>query len=380
MNQEVWITIFGIIPMVVGLLFAIIFYFNRQKNQPSDLFISLLFFSFFLIQLISVFEVIRGTFLVKYLIVLVVTGIIVLPPTIFLYVNSLTLKSEIVKAKKHFLIPAIVTITNIIVFTSIIFLESHPEIKNKVVDVAYLTAPGVMAVLFPLMSIYYIIKSFKSIKRHRIDIGDVLSYEEGVNLKWVKVFLYSFIVFFVLVFTHSVGTQMMEERSFLWKISYSLIIISYISFVAFKAFEQSKTNFKLSEIQSSSENEFESSTASFDSKSDVYNLIWENVQEIMISKEPFTDINLTIYDLAKVAETNYKYLSKSIKQHSNQNFVSYVNSYRIEKSKELLKNTEYNNYTIEALAEMSGFKSKSAFNTAFKKLTGKTPSQYKREG
>ena len=98
----------------------------------------------------------------------------------------------------------------------------------------------------------------------------------------------------------------------------------------------------------------------------------------MNTQTPFTNTDLTIYDLAKLANTNYKYLSRAIKQLSNQNFASYINSYRVEEAKRLLKNKEFDNYTIEALAEMSGFKSKSAFNTAFKKITGDTPSHYKK--
>ena len=57
--------------------------------------------------------------------------------------------------------------------------------------------------------------------------------------------------------------------------------------------------------------------------------------------------------------------------------MSYINHFRINSAKELLKNAEYEHYTIEAIGGMSGFKSKSAFNSAFKKITGYTPSEYK---
>ena len=61
------------------------------------------------------------------------------------------------------------------------------------------------------------------------------------------------------------------------------------------------------------------------------------------------------------------------------NFSSFINGYRITKAKKLLVDTANGRYTIEGLAEMPGFKSKSNFNAAFKKFTGQTPSQYRKE-
>ena len=61
-----------------------------------------------------------------------------------------------------------------------------------------------------------------------------------------------------------------------------------------------------------------------------------------------------------------------------QNFVTFINAYRIEYAKNLLNNPEKNNLTIEAIGQGSGFKSKSAFNNAFKKITGINPSDFKR--
>jgi len=58
------------------------------------------------------------------------------------------------------------------------------------------------------------------------------------------------------------------------------------------------------------------------------------------------------------------------------NFVTFINSYRIEEAKKILISNNYSNYTIEAVSEIVGFNSKSAFNNAFKKKVGITPSDY----
>lgn len=59
-------------------------------------------------------------------------------------------------------------------------------------------------------------------------------------------------------------------------------------------------------------------------------------------------------------------------------FFDFVNSYRVEAAKALIKTEEINRkYTIEYIAAKSGFNSKSTFNAAFKKFTGMTPSQFR---
>ena len=82
--------------------------------------------------------------------------------------------------------------------------------------------------------------------------------------------------------------------------------------------------------------------------------------------------------MAKMTNTNYKYLSKTINSKTGFNFVSYINKYRVEEAKDQLRDKNLSHYTIEAIGEMCGFKSKSAFNGAFKKITQVTPSVFKK--
>lgn len=59
-------------------------------------------------------------------------------------------------------------------------------------------------------------------------------------------------------------------------------------------------------------------------------------------------------------------------------FFDFVNSYRIDYAKELLRNSDQmKTYTIEAIAEQCDFNNKVSFNKAFKKITGHTPSHFR---
>jgi AraC-like DNA-binding protein len=98
----------------------------------------------------------------------------------------------------------------------------------------------------------------------------------------------------------------------------------------------------------------------------------------MSSEKPYLNQELTISQLADQLQINSKYLSQIINEKQEQNFMDFINRHRIERAKELLLSPAYQYYTIQAIAEEAGFKSKSAFYTAFKKFTGMTPVAFKK--
>ena len=62
-----------------------------------------------------------------------------------------------------------------------------------------------------------------------------------------------------------------------------------------------------------------------------------------------------------------------------QNFYDYVNNFRVEEFKSLANDPANMHLKILSLAYDAGFKSKTTFNTTFKKITGQTPSEYIRQ-
>ena len=52
--------------------------------------------------------------------------------------------------------------------------------------------------------------------------------------------------------------------------------------------------------------------------------------------------------------------------------------YRVEHAKKLIRQDKQGKITVEELAELVGYNSKSSFNSAFKKYSSKTPSEYRK--
>jgi AraC-like DNA-binding protein len=97
---------------------------------------------------------------------------------------------------------------------------------------------------------------------------------------------------------------------------------------------------------------------------------------VIVEKELFLNPNFSLEEAAKELKLTKHILSQYVNEVLGKSFSSLIKEYRIDKAKKLLE-TE-TNYTIENLGYDSGFNSKSAFFTAFKKTTGLTPAEYQK--
>ncbi|WP_109299680.1 helix-turn-helix domain-containing protein [Aquimarina sp. AU474] len=100
--------------------------------------------------------------------------------------------------------------------------------------------------------------------------------------------------------------------------------------------------------------------------------------EYMTDNKPYLDPDLNRNTLASQIGISSNHLSQIINQKTNHNFYAFVNEFRIKEAKKILQDHASNQYTILAIANDSGFKSKSVFNELFKKQYGMTPSQFRK--
>ena len=111
----------------------------------------------------------------------------------------------------------------------------------------------------------------------------------------------------------------------------------------------------------------------------VYNKYLDKLIYIMEVEKPYLESSLTLNELAEKMSISPRYVSYIINKSFNKNFFDFINGYRIEESRRLLKNPENRSRTVLEILYESGFNSKSVFNSAFRKYTGTTPTQFKRE-
>lgn len=119
---------------------------------------------------------------------------------------------------------------------------------------------------------------------------------------------------------------------------------------------------------------YEKSTLTLE-RSDTY---LQRLLDLMNTEKPYLNPALTLQKLAKALAVSPHHLSQTINEQLNQNFIDFINSYRIEEAKRMLLDPAKKHYTILAVSEEVGFNSKSAFNTAFKKHVNMTPSEFRK--
>ncbi len=93
----------------------------------------------------------------------------------------------------------------------------------------------------------------------------------------------------------------------------------------------------------------------------------------------YLDPELTIEQLAKLTSCSRHHLSQTINEKLGKSFYDYVNHFRVEEVKRLLADPRKNKYKITFLAYDAGFNSISTFNDVFKKVSGFTPSHFRKQ-
>ena len=105
--------------------------------------------------------------------------------------------------------------------------------------------------------------------------------------------------------------------------------------------------------------------------------IFTKITIAMTEEKLYTNPELTIDLLAKKVNSNTKYVSQAINENAEMNFSTYINTFRIEEAKHLLKEQESRFWSIDAIAANCGFNNPTSFYQAFKKNTGMTPAAFK---
>ncbi|QLE02190.1 AraC family transcriptional regulator [Galbibacter sp. BG1] len=105
----------------------------------------------------------------------------------------------------------------------------------------------------------------------------------------------------------------------------------------------------------------------------------KELEKLIYEKKIHLDTELNEKKLADAMGIHSYILSKLLNEYLGKSFSEYINEKRIEESKKLLSKETNKKLTNFAIAVDSGFRSESVFYINFKKITGYTPTQYKKQ-
>lgn len=117
-----------------------------------------------------------------------------------------------------------------------------------------------------------------------------------------------------------------------------------------------------------------SSFASPENPTDSDRAMLAKVDALMNDKNIYTDSNLTLARVARRLSVPVRDVSTAINRITGENFSRYINGFRVRHAQDALRETEL---PITEVMFDAGFVSKSSFNTEFRRITGRTPSQFR---
>jgi AraC-like DNA-binding protein len=106
------------------------------------------------------------------------------------------------------------------------------------------------------------------------------------------------------------------------------------------------------------------------------NSIQRALIKAMEEQELYLNPRLKIADMAKSLQVPSHHLSQVLNDQMQMNFYQLINSYRIARSKKLLRTDRVQQISIQGIGYDCGFSNKTSFYRAFKKLTGMTPAEF----
>ncbi len=105
----------------------------------------------------------------------------------------------------------------------------------------------------------------------------------------------------------------------------------------------------------------------------------ELILNFMEEEKPFLDHEIKQSDIADKLKMSVHLFSEVLNVCFQKNFNNFINLYRVDTAKKLMKNPKFEHYKILAIGYEAGFPSKTSFNRVFKNLVGLTPSEFQKK-
>jgi len=196
-----------------------------------------------------------------------------------------------------------------------------------------------------------------------------VSNTENINISWIKFFMAVFLVINIFFLLGLFVVIHFDYMMTLWKAAGIVFSLSVFA-LGYKGILQREI-FYTDETKS-----IDVPVVTTQIKPD--QLLIGRLVTYMTEKKSYLDSELTLSSLAKDINMSRSQLSQLINDGLGENFYDFVNKYRVEEVKRLMTDPQAKNFNLLGIALEAGFKSKSTFNLIFKRFTGLTPTEYRK--
>jgi len=314
---------------------------------------------------------------------LLVMGATLLSHPVFLYIYSISLTRKNfvfnLKVASNFLL-VILWMISLIPF----LLLTTEEQTSIVYDKQSISYEMFLPMMLQLcVELYFFIRTLIVLVKHQSNIEQEFSYHFRINLDWLKILTYLYIVIllssvvgYMLVSSKLLNIKVMDDLLMVVR----LLLFFYMIYHGFKQklvyyTEDFKSLPKTRKPEISKPEPVDSETTP--QVQPEYTSTVARLKKMMLDDKLFLEQELSLGETANKLGIHTHQLSKLLNTQLNKSFFEFVNEYRVDEFKRLATNPINKHISLLGLAMDSGFNSKATFNRFFKNSTGLTPSEFR---
>ncbi len=366
-----------------GLIFAILLLARYSiKKNISDLFLALILLltcysqTCYNVGFMGWYDTYRNTKINYFLYNIA----IVLGPLIFLYVRSITTSNFSFKRKDwwHFFLAFLFAFYRIVIFIYDAQQPGFNDTQNGFLKINLdetIIQPVMSFIEFPFL-LLYLAFTLQLFYNYRKKIMHYFSNTYKLELNWILSFLILFALLFLYDTIQSIVGVFVTDLSFKQRWWLNLLTAIITLYIGIKGYftdttKLNKLNFSFSPSRDAIPEKKDSSTKKTISEKDI-----KVLKALMENDKVYLNPELNLSDLAEQANMSRAKVSEVINSGFNKNFNDFVNMYRINAFKNMIKENKHKQLSLLGIAQECGFNSKATFNRVFKKLTNHSPSEY----
>ena len=368
-------------PMYVTFFWMVTLLLTKRKKNLAKYFLGIFMFAAFLLYFSHAVFFHEEKHLYLYIDPIYTFSSLLFYPLYFVYIKLLSIDISFKKENWILFLPAFViaglTFLNYLLMDDLermnyidtYFFNTNHSLKRTILQKAQRIIYTIGRIVFTIQVFYFLYNGSKLIKTYNKRIANFYSNTSNKTINWVKLLLLSFVITSVMsVVFNIIGKHYFLNSSLLLLIP-STIFSLLLFFIGYEGFMQNHTVINL--INDEKEEPIINHT----------NTNQEKLKEKLITcfenDKVFHNPELKITDVSRLLNTNRTYISHLINTDFECSFNDFVNKYRINEAKEILKSNSSSKYTLEYIAESVGFGSLHTFIRVFKKMVGKTPGVFK---
>lgn len=387
---------FSLMPTFVSLFWAVLLMLDKRRNLPKKfmvVFLLISFINYFTHASFFLFEYKLYAFLDNFWVFTSLAGY----PFFYYYIRLLTHDEKINWRWLWILIPAfLLSLFSFVLY----FLMSEEELKCFILNYMYhkgenahnysllvnlqVLRTKLFKGIYLIQVVLVVVYSFRLLTRYNKRLTEFYSNVQERDLSQFKLLIFALLfASAVSSVSNLIGKDFFIDKGQLVALP-SILHSIVIYWVAFAGFNQ---HFTISDFRKDIEEYRKQKRKQLRAKNAEQSVSDNDLSEkevdiakllvdMVVGEKLFTHPDLRISDLALRLNTNRSYISRTVNEVMNTDFCSWVNNHRVEHAKELMSDPHNPNFSLEKVAEESGFSNLTTFYRVFKKHTKQTPGEY----